>query len=404
MDQAPVIDLRWKSTWTAATLLLAFAAVLPDGLGAEAASLDPQTPYRAKRGNPITHEVDFSVVVTPPYHTRLLKVWLPLPQSDFGQEVTGGKLSTFPTEVTPTIGIEKVFGNKFACFEFHDPQGAQIVRHRFKIKVWELRWNVDPAKVTSVTDWPESFQNYRRSEGQAVVVDDRFTSLLHQIVPERRNGLGDMSAVMDWVMSGFTYDHENASLTASAIHALTEHRGHCSDYHGFCAAMGRALGYPTRVTYGIAAFPKNSPSHCKLEAFLPPYGWVSFDVSETQKLMADIGKSNDLNHDQKHRLAEAAKNRLLSGFKENTWFLQTKGTDYELEPPASRRVAVVRTAYVEADGEPLPEPDPANRERREFSWMTVHRYTSDKPVTNSFQDLGSLEDFTTDNPHRRENR
>ena len=45
--------------------------------------------------------------------------------------------------------------------------------------------------------------------------------------------------------------------------------------------MGRALGYPTRMTYGINPFPKNSPSHCKMEAFLPPYGWVAFDVSDT---------------------------------------------------------------------------------------------------------------------------
>ena len=29
------------------------------------------------------------------------------------------------------------------------------------------------------------------------------------------------------------------------------------------------------MTYGINPFPKNSPSHCKLEAYLPPYGWVS---------------------------------------------------------------------------------------------------------------------------------
>ena len=57
---------------------------------------------------------------------------------------------------------------------------------------------------------------------------------------------------------------------------------------------------------------------------------------------------------------------------------------------------------MEADGEPLPEPDPANKERREFSWMTVHKYTSDKPVTNSFKDLGSLEEFAADKARLRE--
>ena len=379
-------------------LLLALGLLTAQGLAAESIPLDPHMPYQAKRSNPITHDVDFSVVVTPPYHTKVLKVWLPLPQSDYGQEVMGGKLSTFPMEVSPSIGTEETFGNKFAYFEFPAPQGAQIIRHRFKIKVWELRWDLNPEKLVSVSDWPSSFAPYRRGESQAVVVDDRFTSLLKRIVPEPHNALVDMSAVMDWVIRDFQYDHVNASLQASAVHALTEHRGHCSDYHGFCAAMGRALGYPTRVTYGIATFPKNSPSHCKLEAFLPPYGWVSFDVSETQKLVADIAKSGELDDTRKDRLVEAAKKRLLSGFRENTWFLQTKGTDYELEPPANRRVAVVRTAYAEADGEPLPEPDPANKERREFSWMTVHKYSSDRPVTNSFKDLDRLEEFTAAAP------
>ena len=146
------------------------------------------------------------------------------------------------------------------------------------------------------------------------------------------------------------------------------------------------------MTYGIAAFPKNSPSHCKMEAFLPPYGWVSFDVSETQKLIAAIRKDSHLDAARKDQLVRSAINRLVTGFRENTWFLQTRGSDYDLEPPANRRVAVVRTAYVEADGESLPEPDPANKQKREFSWMTVHRYTPDQPVVNPFKDFSSLDD------------
>ena len=31
-------------------------------------------------------------------------------------------------------------------------------------------------------------------------------------------------------------------LAASSLHALDQRRGHCSDYHGFCAAMGRTAG------------------------------------------------------------------------------------------------------------------------------------------------------------------
>ena len=60
-------------------------------------------------------------------------------------------------------------------------------------------------------------------------------------------------------------------------------------------------------------------------------------------------------------------------------------------PTAKRKVAVVRTIYAEADGEALPEPDPANVNQRAFGWMTVHHYVADRKVTSPFQDWRSLE-------------
>jgi hypothetical protein len=61
-----------------------------------------------------------------------------------------------------------------------------------------------------------------------------------------------------------------------------------------------------------------------------------------------------------------------------------------LAPKAAKRAAVVRTIYAEADGVPLAEPDPANKDQRQFSWMTVHKYTADVPVKNPFDDYASL--------------
>jgi transglutaminase-like putative cysteine protease len=353
--------------------------------------LDPNQRYQAERSNPVTYDVDFSVVVTAPAKTKLLKVWLPLPRSYVGQEVSADELTTFPMKVAAAIAQEKTFGNKFAYFEFAAPQGAQIIRHRFKIKVWELHWNIDPEKIVAVDNWPAAFDRYRRGETQAVVVDERFEKLVKQIVPTPSNPLRDMASVIAWVGKNIQYDHNDASLQASSVHLLEEHRGHCSDYHGFCAAMGRAMGYPTRVTYGINAFPKNSPSHCKLEVFLPPYGWVSFDVSETQNMMAAIKKKAGLQPQQKSALIAAAQDRLLRGFRDNTWYIQTRGSDYALVPPAETRVPVVRTAYIEADGLPLRDPDPANTSQHEFSWMTVQQFVPDHPVTYPFKDFTSLE-------------
>jgi transglutaminase-like putative cysteine protease len=371
-----------------AAIVLTAAFAFSSAFAAE--PLDPGLPYQAAKASAVTYDVDLSLVVTPPYQTHVLKVWLPVPPSDAAQEATEPKFSTFPQEVRPQVETEPVFDNRFAYFEFHEPQGAQIIRQQYRVKTWELRWNLAAAKVQEVTNWPAAFDVYRRGESQAVQVDDRFRKLLAEIVPQSTSPLGDLAAVLNWASDRFEYDHHDASLRADAARMLDKRRGHCSDYHGFCAAMGRALGYPTRVTYGINPFPKNSPSHCKLEAFLPPYGWVSFDVSETQRLVQQIRKDGTLSADYKERLARAATDRLTAGFRDNTWYCLTRGTDYELAPKASRRVPVVRTAYIEADGEPLPDPDPADPAKREFAWMTSHRYTADREVSYPFKDVATL--------------
>ena len=365
-------------------------ALLVRADGPPAPTLDPHLPYQAHKSNPVTYRVDFSAVITAPAGTKLLKVWLPLPPTDSAQEVTEGSLTTIPVAVTPRIGAEKVFGNRFAYFEFPGPAGGQVIRHRFTIKTWELTWDLDPARVKVVDRWPDAFAPYLRSE-RLIATDERFRKLAEAIVPERHGAARDLAAVFTWVQEHMRYDHHDASLQASAVHALEKHAGHCSDYHGLCAALGRSLGFPTRVVYGINPLPKNSPSHCKVEAFLPPYGWVCFDVSETHLLLQRIKGDPGLDPARKARLARAARGRLFRGFRDNTWFLQTRGTDYELEPPAGRRVPVVRTLYAEADAVPLPDPDPADPAQRTFAWITVHRYVPDHPVTSPFQDWHSLE-------------
>jgi transglutaminase-like putative cysteine protease len=240
-----------------------------------------------------------------------------------------------------------------------------------------------------VDRWPDSFRPYLRGE-PLIPVGGRFKELAGSIVKERSNPARDLVRVMDWANSHLTYRHDDCSLQGSAVHALAKKGGHCSDYHGLCSALGRALGYPTRIAYGINPYPKNSPSHCKLEAYLPPYGWVAFDVSETQQLLARIQKAPGLKADEREKLAQAARRRLARGFRDNTWFLQTRGSDYDLEPRASRKVAVVRTIFAEADGVPYPEPDPANPKERAFSWMTVHSYEPDRPVPNPYEDWRTL--------------
>lgn len=382
------LTLGWIGALAISLGALSRAAESTPAGGTANSSLDPNTAYRAERSNPVTHQVDFSVIVTPPYGCKRLRVWLPLAPSDAAQEVGPSAFDTFPEDVEPEIDGEPTYGNRFAYFEFENPQGAQIIRHRFQATVWDLHWQLDPQRVTSVAQWPEPFAPYLAPT--SINDTPAFQQVLNNIVPQRSTAGHDLLRVMSWIDRNLTYDHLQASLRADANHAFLTRRGHCSDYHGLCATMGRALGYPARVTYGLSLFPKNSPSHCKLEAYLPPYGWVSFDISETQKLAKSIESAEQLDQDQKAQLVAAAYERLRSGFRENSWLLMTKGTDYDLAPPAAQPVKVVRTAYIEADGIALPDPDPSNETKREFAWMTAHAYQADRPFDLPFRDWNTL--------------
>lgn len=344
-----------------------------------ASAPDPELPYTAHRSDPVVYDVQFDVVFTPPHGSRQVRVWLPAPQSDAGQEVSG--YATDPAAAS--LGSEPLYGNRLAYFEYEQPLGGQIIRQRYRVEAWELRWDLDPEKVVSVEDWPPGFERYLRSEPN-VIVDERIRSLARRIVGEERNPALKARRIMDYVIDYLDYDHTVCSLQASAGRALDKKAGHCSDYHGLTASLARAVGIPSRIAYGIHPLPRASPSHCKNEMYFHPYGWVSFDVSETQKLVRRIEADRSLSALEKKERKRAALERLYAGFRDNTWVRLTVGTGYPFVPAASRIPPLIRTAYVEADGEPLPDPDPANPLKREFAWMTLTRYTADREVVYPF--------------------
>ena len=375
-------------------LVLNLCLILLLGFSSEtlcvAEELLPTQPYQGEFGESITHTIDFRAIVTPPYHAHKLEVWLPIPTSDSIQEVKSLEISTFPMEVEPQIATESKFGNKFAYFVFDEPKGAQIIQHRFQVTTKSVNWNIEASKVQAIETWPKEFDPYLKSD-DAISVTSEIQDVLSSFAPEKKQQYSNLTGAMNWIDKNLVYDHSNSSLQASSEHAIGQRRGHCSDYHGLCSAFGRALNYPTRITYGLAAYPKNSPSHCKLEAFLPPYGWVSYDISETQKLIKKINADDSISQDKKEQLVKATKARLNNGFREDSWILVTRGSDYELAPPASKRVKVVRTIYAEADGEVLPEPDPADITKRTYGWMTSHSYVSSRSFKMPFKDVSSLE-------------
>lgn len=327
----------------------------------------------AERTNPVTYDISAQIVFTPPVGTKVAHVWLVKPPDDPGQEVL-----SFETEPQPTLEApDPIYGNHLLYFRLDNPEGAQVIRYRLKIRVYELRWNLDPHKVAVHIEpvMPE----WLRSESRVVADDPRVRAVAMKAVGETTDTFERVRRLLQFVMDTMDYSHGECSLQASTLHALTKRIGHCSDYHGFATGLLRSIGIPARVTYGINPFKRRSPSHCKLEVFLPPYGWVPFDLSETDKLLDQIAKS-DLPAEVKAQRREAVLRWLFSGFRDNTWYRVTIGTDFPVVPSVAPNPPVIRTAYIVCDDKVLPDPDPANPNRMEFAWQVVWDAKADRAV------------------------
>lgn len=362
--------------WWALIALLSIALGMPQATAQQTIELSAEAESVGQLSRAARYVVDFRISVTPPAGTELLQVWLPLAPDNRVQQVSDRRIETFPRGVPHEVHREPVFGNRFAYFEFQQPQGAQLITQRLTAVIHQVDWEIDYTAVQQPERWPESFDSYRRLDPRSQP-GQSLASVWDEIRTASDSSSDRLIRAMNWVDQNLTYDHAVASLTADPMHALIHRRGHCSDYHGLCSTLAQKIGYPSRVAYGLQMFDQASPSHCKLQVFLPPYGWVTYDLSETQKLTLKTAADRSLSMPERQQRIEAIRSRTMRGFQENTWLQVTRGTNYQLAPPASRPVTVVRTIYAEADGVPLPDPDPSSGEQSTFAIMTMYRVDGD---------------------------
>src|SRR4029453_3407964 len=59
-------------------------------------------------------------------------------------------------------------------------------------------------------------------------------------------------------------------------------------------------------------------------------------------------------------------------------------------PTGTKGGPCVPPPYLEPAAPPPPAPDPADPEKREFAWMTIHKYTADRDVPYPFKDVKTL--------------
>jgi protein-glutamine gamma-glutamyltransferase len=153
----------------------------------------------------------------------------------------------------------------------------------------ELRFNTYGTEAGAGIVWPSGFGV--QDAGDSVMADSPYAqlySLTQQIRRETKSPYEFVQAVQDRVKLGTTYDERPPGRAYPLASFLFDTKtGYCQQFSGVMALMLRMGGVPARVASGFSPGSYNSErkdyvvrdtdAHSWVEAYFPPYGWVTFD-------------------------------------------------------------------------------------------------------------------------------
>ena len=155
--------------------------------------------------------------------------------------------------------------------------------------------------------WPSGFGV--QQDGDRVMADSPYAqlyALTQQIRRDTKTPYDFVQAVIDRVQNGTIYDENPPQRPYPLASFLFDTKsGYCQQFSGVMALMLRMGGVPARVASGFSPGTYNSErkdyvvrdtdAHSWVEAYFPPYGWITFDptpaASPAASQLDDTGPS-----------------------------------------------------------------------------------------------------------------
>jgi transglutaminase-like putative cysteine protease len=274
-----------------------------------------------------------------PADAKISRMWIPLPQSDSYQAISGLKIqSPFPY----AMHRDSEYGNQYLYLEVPAAKiaGPAEVRFNFHVTRQEHRvaLGTHPIAANSGADSGDLhrfLQPDRRVPLQGIIGE-----LSAQETRGIQDPLAKARAIYDYVIATMRYDKSGTGWgNGDAIWACTAKRGNCTDFHSLFIGMMRAAGIPARFEIGFP-LPADQHAgtipgyHCWAQFYVEPYGWIPVDASEAWK------------HPEK-------KNYFFGTHDDNRLQFSV-GRDIRLEPPQQGDpLNYFIYPYAELDGKPL---------------------------------------------------
>jgi transglutaminase-like putative cysteine protease len=275
-----------------------------------------------------------------PIGAKTLRMWIPLPQSEPYQAISGLKVeSPFPYAKYR----DPEYGNQYLYLQVPAAQVSALeeVRLSFEVARQEHRVDLDSHAVDAQSAGADEPGLRRFLEpDRRVPLHGVIAELAAQETRGIKDPLEKARAIYNYVVATMRYDKSGTGWgNGDAIWACTAKRGNCTDFHSLFIGMMRAAGIPARFEIG---FPLPADQHdgsvpgyhCWAQFYVEPYGWVPVDASEAWK------------HPEK-------KNYFFGAHDDNR--LQfTVGRDIRLDPPQQGDpLNYFIYPYAELDGKPF---------------------------------------------------
>lgn len=230
-------------------------------------------------------------VPKPPADAKMLRLWIPLPQSDAYQTIRRMRIAS---PVRYSRQREAEYGNQYLYAEIPAAQVTKPleIRLSFEVVRREHRVALGPTSAgttaANTDDPPEKLARFLAPD-RLVPTDGVIGALAAQETRGLTTPLDKARAIYNYVVSTMRYDKSGEGWgRGDAVFACNAKRGNCTDFHSLFIGMMRAAGIPARFEIG---FPlpedKHAASitgyHCWAEFYVEPYGWIPVDASEAWK-------------------------------------------------------------------------------------------------------------------------
>lgn len=151
-----------------------------------------------------------------------------------------------------------------------------------------INYNIDKTLVTSDYSGLADYEKYTETDNKIEVSNPLIQAQSKLITSPIPNTYDKAFAIFKYVISSMNYNLSPTYANKGALSALTTHQGVCEDYSELFVALCRASGIPARTVTGYRNQAASAPEinlsddgHMWAEVYLPNYGWVIAEPTET---------------------------------------------------------------------------------------------------------------------------